>query len=247
MRRRDLLAGAAASAVAGPVLARVQAAGQAVGPAELITYQSGGKPVRAAVYRPASGQANGAGVVLLHGAGGVWPPLLRMAEEFAGRGYLAIAPVYYDVAPDDGVRPERVMNAWRGAASDAVDWLIDQGVDRRRTGTLGYSLGAYVSVDGALGRSRAAAAVSIVGGWDVYVPRRPARRIPVLLIYGENDGHVSPASTRRWAQFLDEAEVPVRTWVVRGAGHVFDPVQLGEAFDRSLAFFDEALGVERPA
>ncbi len=166
LTRRALAGGTAASLLAAPVLARQEAVG------EPVTYESGGTTIRAAVYRPA-GAGRGAGIAFMHGSGGVGPAYLRLARQFAADGYVVIVPVYYDAAPDDGVRPESVMNAWRQAASDAVEWLIADGLPAERVGLMGYSLGSYVAVDSALGRSRAAAAIGVAGGWSVYVPRPP--------------------------------------------------------------------------
>ena len=68
-------------------------------PAELFTYQSRGRPIRAAAYRPL-GTPRG-GVVLLHGSGGIGPEQLGLAQKFAGDGYLALVPTYLDAAEDD--------------------------------------------------------------------------------------------------------------------------------------------------
>ncbi|HAJ03223.1 MAG TPA: hypothetical protein DCL55_08290, partial [Brevundimonas sp.] len=212
-RRRLLMA-----AVTTPFLVGAVRAQQAAFSVETLTFESRGKPIRAALYTPA--QPNGAAVVFLHGSGGIGSAYLTLAEQFAVEGFKVLVPAYYDAAADDGVRPEPVMDAWRAVGSDAVDWMIESGIDRRRIGIMGYSLGSYVAVDGALGNSRAAAAIGVAGGWDVYVPRPPRRRIPVLVIQSENDTHVSPESTRRWVEFLRQADVPVRLQVLRGAGHL---------------------------
>ena len=212
---------------------------------ERVTYQSNGKTIRAIAFRPGA-NANGMGVVYIHGSGGMGLDQLAYARRFATDGYLALAPTYLDAAEDDIVRPEPVMEAWRDSARDGVEWLIGQGpgggINRRRTGVVGYSLGSYIAVDGALGDSRAAAAIAICGGWDVYVPRHPAREVPVLIIRSERDRVVSPASTQRWRQFLLDADVPVRVQVTRGAGHLMTAAQWSEVYTRSQTFFAEQLG-----
>jgi len=208
---------------------------------ERVNYQSNGKTIRAAAFRPGA-NANGAGVVYVHGSNGMGLDQLAFARRFATDGYLSLALTYLDAAEDDAIRRAPIMEAWRDCARDGVEWLIGQGIDRRRTGLIGYSLGSYIAVDGALGDSRAAAAVAICGGWDVYVPRPPARRIPVLIIRSERDRVVSPASTLAWRDFLQEADVPVRVQVTRGAGHLMTAAQWSEVYGRSQAFFAEQLG-----
>lgn len=233
--RRQLLVAAAVA----PWLTGAAPAQQPAFSVETLTFESGGKPIRAALYIPAN--PNGAAIVFLHGAGGIGPANLTLAEGFATEGFKVMVPAYYDAAADDGVRPEPVMDAWRAVGSDAIDWMIASGIDRRRVGIMGYSLGSYVAVDGALGNSRAAAAIGVAGGWDVYVPRPPRRRIPVLVIQSGNDTHVSPESTRRWVEFLRQADVPVRLQVVRGAGHLYTPAQWAEVQRLASDFLQRTL------
>lgn len=238
--RRTVLGGAGALAVASPTV--VWQTGEA--PAfttALTTYPSNGKAIRAAVFRP-TGNARGSGVVLMHGSGGIGPEQVVLGEKFAADGYVAVVPTYLDAAEDDVVRPEPVMNAWRDCGADAIEWLVGQGIDSSRTGIMGYSLGSHIAVDGALGDSRAAAAISVAGGWDVYTPRRPARRIPVLLISAERDTHVRPVSTAHWRHFLIEAGVPVRARTVRGAGHIMTRRQWDQVYAYALDFFNGNIG-----
>jgi len=238
--RRAVLVAAGALAVVSPAAAR-QTAEMPAFTTELTTYPSHGKAIRAAVFRPTA-NARGSGVVLMHGSGGIGPEQVVLAEKFAADGYVAVVPTYLDAAEDDVVRPEPVMNAWRDCGADAIQWLIGQGIDSDRTGIMGYSLGSHIAVDGALGDSRAAAAISVAGGWDVYVPRRPARRIPVLLISAERDTHVRPVSTAHWRHFLIEAGVPVRARTVRGAGHIMNRRQWEQVYAYALDFFNGHIG-----
>ena len=238
--RRGLLGAAGALTVVSPAAAR-QDTGAPAFTTELTTYPSNGKAIRAAVFRPMA-NARGSGVVLMHGSGGIGPEQVVLGQKFAADGYVAVVPTYLDAAEDDVVRPEPVMNAWRDCGSDAIEWLIGQGLDSHRTGIMGYSLGSHIAVDGALGDSRAAAAISVAGGWDVYTPRRPARRIPVLLISAQRDTHVRPVSTAHWRHFLIEAGVSVRAQTVRGAGHIMNRRQWEQVYAYALDFFNGNIG-----
>lgn len=202
---------------------------------EFVEFPSRGRQIRAVLFRPLRPLGN-AGVVYLHGAGGVGSNQIAFAQRFATYGYLTLMPTYLDAAADDNVRSPAVMNAWRATGNDAIEWLVGQGIDPDRTAVLGYSLGSYIAVDGALGDGRAAAAIGIAGGWDVYVPRPPARRIPVLIVRAEHDAHVRPAGTERWVRFLEERDVPVSMRVVRSAGHMFTESQWSEVFSYAEEF-----------
>jgi dienelactone hydrolase len=239
MHRRSLLA-AAAACLTTP--ARAQEPVEPVW--EGMTFQSHGKPIRAIHYRPRDA-GRGSAIVMMHGSGsriasrGPWHDL---AMRFARDGYQVLTPLYTDAFPDDGIRPPAMMEAWRDVGEHAIDWFIDRGVSRRRTAMFGYSLGSYVAVDGALGNSRAAAAIGLAGGVDVYTPRVPRRRVPVLMIRAENDNHVLPRNTAAWIDFLREHEIPVRVEVIAGAGHLFQPPEWVEIFNHASAFYGGNIG-----
>jgi dienelactone hydrolase len=213
---------------------------------EGMTFRSHGKDIRAIHYRPVGVERRSA-IVMMHGSGGRIRndgPWHDLAMRFAGDGYEVLTPLYTDAYPDDGIRPERMMEAWRDVGEHAIDWLIDRGIDRRRTAMFGYSLGSYVAVDGALGASRAAAAIGLAGGVDVYTPRSPRRRIPVLMIRAENDTHVLPRNTDAWVDFLRERDISVREHTIRGAGHLFRPEEWVEIFQVSAQFYGSNIGRE---
>lgn len=242
MDRRSLLAAAAAAGLAGT--ARAQEPGAAAPTYEGITFDSHGKTIRAIHYRPV-GEGRRAAIVMMHGSGGRIAnrgPWHDLAMRFAGDGYQVLTPLYVDAFPDDGIRPERMMEAWRDVGEHAIDWFIERGVDRRRTAMFGYSLGSYVAVDGALGNSSAAAAIGLAGGTDVYTPRTPRRRIPVLMIRAENDTHVLPRNTAAWVSFLRDHDIDVRVEVIAGAGHLFRPAEWAEIFARSAEFYGGNIG-----
>jgi dienelactone hydrolase len=238
-RRRDLVGLVALGVLPG-------AKGQAGPTYEGLSFESHRKSIRAIRYRPV-GEGRRSAIVMMHGSGsgihdrGPWHDL---AMRFAGDGYDVLTPLFTDAWPDDGIRPPAMMEAWRDVGEHAIEWFIARGIDRRRTAMFGYSLGSYVAVDGALGNSRAAAAIGLAGGVDVYTPRPPRRRIPVLMIRAENDTHVLPRNTDAWIDFLREGDVPVREHTIAGAGHLFRPQEWVEIFQVSAQFYASNIGRE---
>lgn len=235
MDRRGLLIGLAGT-LAGPTLAQ-----DAPITTEQLRFDSRGRSIRAVAFGP-PGQMPSAGMVFMHGAGSIDRLQIRYAQTFAQRqGMLVLVPVYTDAGADDAVRRAPLMNAWRDCAIDAVEFVIGRGVDPDRVAISGCSLGSYIAVDSALGAGRARAAVGIVPGWDVYPPRPPRRRIPVLLVRAASDDHVTPASTDRLARFLREADIPVRDARIANAEHLMTDDQWAEAHRLTADFLTDAL------
>lgn len=232
--RRRALAGMIAASAASPRSAAAQ-----VSP-EPTSFDSRGHTIRAALFRPSERPAR-AGLVFMHGSGSVGPRQLGYARRFAEHGYIAAVPVYTDAAADDGARRLPIMQAWRDCAEDAVNWLITQGAPSERIALTGYSLGSHIAVDSALAGGLARAAIGITAGWDVYPPRPPRRRIPVLIVRASSDDHVRPASTDRLVRFLRDAAVPVREARIRDAEHIMTDEQWVEVQARSADFLTDAL------
>lgn len=243
MDRRKLLAGLTATGAAGATPGRAQ---EPLLSYSGMTFRSHRKDIRAIHYKPIGLERKSA-IVMMHGSGGRIVnrgPWHELAMRFAVDGYEVLTPLYTDAYADDGIRPPPMMEAWRDVGEHAIEWFIDRGMDRRRTAMFGYSLGSYVAVDGALGNSKAAAAIGLAGGVDVYTPRPPRRRIPVLIIRAENDTHVLPRNTDAWIRFLQDAEIPVREHTIAGADHIFRPEEWVEIFEVSAQFYGSNIGRE---
>ena len=239
VRRRAVIGGALASMAPSSIRAQTPEPVY-----EGLTFDSHGKAIRAIHYRPAE-RGRGAAIVMMHGSSGRIMnrgPWHHLAMRFARDGYEVLTPLFTDAWPDDGIRPPRMMEAWRDVGQHAINWFIDRGIDRRRTAMFGYSLGSYVAVDGALGNSRAAAAIALAGGVDVYPPRVPRRRIPVLMIRADGDTHVLPRHTATWISFLRNYDINVRVEVLRDSNHLFTATKWLEIFQLSAAFYGGNIG-----
>ncbi len=137
-----------------------------------------------------------------------------------GFGTLARRDGFIAVFPDghDGVRLLGTTGrGWDIGADDAVDRAFVGGlldrlerercVDRRRVFATGMSNGGFFSsLLGCQLADRFAAVAAVAGGMELG-PCRPARPVPVLLLYGSNDAVVPPAMIRG-----------ARDWWVRANG-----------------------------
>lgn len=210
---------------------------------EQAEYQSGGRTVRGLIYWPA--RPNGAGVVILHGAGGLGSDAPRFdphAIQLASRGYYVLLPNYYDAAPGRQRRTMLDMRTWRRAATDGARLLAAQpGAEAGRMAVFGYSLGGFLAGETAMENPEFAAGVSVAGGTDVGEPERDRRAVPLLLIHARRDPAISPGSTRAWAEGLRRRGATVREHELDWEGHFLDGPTWCAVFETTRAFLDRAL------
>lgn len=210
---------------------------------EQVSYTSGAATVRGLIYRPV--RANGAGVVLLHGARGLGSDAATFdphAIQLASRGYHVLVPNYYDAEPGKARRTARDMRVWRRAASDGAAWLAEQpGMEAGRVALWGYSLGGFLSGETAMEADGVAAAVSVAGGLDAGEAGRDRRAVPLLLIHARRDPVISPASTRRWGDDLQHRGAMVEVQALDWEGHGFDGPTWCDIFGRTRAFLDRTV------
>lgn len=200
-------------------------------------------------------------VVVLQEIFGVNSHIRAVADRFAARGYLAIAPsTFARVQP--GVElgyTEQDMKAGF-ALKQAVDGLpapgvmqdIQAAIDWARensggkVGIVGFCWGGLLTWRSACTLEGLAAAVCYYGG-GMTTPEESARkpRVPVLAHFGERDHWIPLDTVQAFGRAHPEVEVHVYQ-----ADHGFNCDQRGSydeaaalvARDRTLAFFDRHLG-----
>jgi dienelactone hydrolase len=218
---------------------------------EEVEIQTPGEQVPGLLIRPETGRVPAA--LLLHGLSSTKE---RMSESIgrslAARGIASLAidlPLHgeregnvRDLSP---FRPFAIIGQWRLAVSDAVaalDYLAaHRGIDGSRLAIVGYSLGAFLSVQLAADDSRIEGVVLAAGGdlpddipfekivRAVADPVKSIRRMnkPVLMVNGQFDRTVTPAQARR---LHDAARDPKTVRWYRG-GHWPPATELEAAAD----------------
>lgn len=184
-----------------------------------------------------------------------------MADRFAARGYLAVAPATFArVQPDVdlgyseadmgvGFGLKTAVEALPGAGAmpdiqAAIDYAAQHGGGK--VGIVGFCWGGLLTWRAACTLTGLSAAVPYYGG-GMTTPEEAARqpKVPVLAHFGERD-HWIPLDS---VQAFDRAQPGVEVHVYQ-ADHGFNCDQRGSydeaaalaARDRTLAFFDKHLG-----
>lgn len=217
---------------------------------ETITFDSRGRPIRAHLYTP-RGEANGEGIVLLHGGTGFEMNSILFdahAIQLASRGYQVILPAYFDAADPDARRRTVAARAWRQVALDAAEALsAEPGMARERVALWGYSRGAAVGADAATAEGSGVRSAILVAGGGEIEDGLAGRDLSVLLLHARRDEAVPVRSTLRLADDLREAGAAVEVRELAFDGHQYDLPTWCEVFSSTRRFLESRRAADGPA
>ena len=193
------------------------------------------------------------GIVVVQEIFGINPHMRHVTDRFAGHGYVAIAPAFFDHV-ESGVElgyDEAGFKRGRGLVGEISFELAIEDVasaaeairSAGRIGCVGYCWGGTVAFLAAtrLGMP----AVSYYGARNVKFLDEPVKA-PVQFHFGERDSSIPPEAVARHREVLPQAEI-----YTYPAGHAFDRDVDPKAYDapsaklaleRTLAFFSRHLG-----
>lgn len=147
-------------------------------------------------YRADPADAPKGAVVVLQDVFGVTPEIRKIADAFAARGYVAIAPCLFDrVKPGISLAHDDLGKA-EGAAISAevrkdqaisdIQVTVDAVKDAGKVAVVGYCWGGDLAYTAANKVSGIACVIGYDGGGAV-TDYREKRKVPTLLHFGEND------------------------------------------------------------
>lgn len=227
-------------------------------------------PAYAAV--PQSTRATGGVVVIHHMPGFDWASK-EIVRRFAAWGFAAVCPnLHHRAAPgaasDDASAATRAAGGVPddqlvGDVAGARDYLLAQPTSTGRTGVIGFCSGGRQSVLAAC-HLPFDAAVDCYGAFVLGSPEDaatpvpsladllPALRCPLLGIFGNDDGHPSPAEVDAFGERLASLGKPHEFHRFDGAGHAFLAIErsgyraaaAAEAWPLVRTFFDSHVGTD---
>jgi carboxymethylenebutenolidase len=193
------------------------------------------------------------GLVVIQEIFGVNHHIRNVVDQWAARGYLAVAPALFDRAEPgietgyDADDRKRGMEARgkvpeAGAIADieaAAKWLGD-----RPKGIIGFCWGGSLVWLTAT-RTNAVKAASAWYGGGITATKDEKAKVPVQMHFGEKDGSIPMTDV----EAIKKAQPGAEVYVYEGAGHGFncderDSYNAGAqktATDRTMAFFDKNL------
>jgi len=222
---------------------------------QMVEFASNGGKAQGYIAVPTSGK--GPGVVVIQEWWGLVPHIKNICDRFAAEGYVALAPDLYHgkstTSPDEAgklmmtMRIDEAEKDLRGA----ITFLLNhEATTSSKVGTVGFCMGGALSLFAATKNSRVGACVIFYGGHPNVKPDLPNLQAPVLGLYAERDGFVTPDSVHELERKLKEMGKPAEMHIYPGVDHgffnderptVYNEAAAKDAWKRVIEFFSTQL------
>lgn len=225
-----------------------------------VEYRSGGDTLKAYLAVP-EGEGPFPALIVIHEWWGLNDWIKQNADEFARRGYVALAIDLYRGRAAGS--PDEAHELMRGLPEDravrdlkaAFAYLKDiPKVSKQRIGSIGWCMGGGYSLAAALNIQQLAAAVICYGRLVTETDEIKKISCPVLGIFGEADRGIPGASAIAFERTAQKLEKDVRVTVYPKVGHAFmnpnnkegyDEKTASEASQKIYAFLDSKLKTKK--
>jgi carboxymethylenebutenolidase len=221
---------------------------------ERVNFKTNGTTAPGYLARPAK---PGPGVIVIQEWWGLVPHIEHVADRFAAEGFVALAPDLYHgqsaKSPDQAgklMMSMRIEDAARDLAG-AIDYVAAlPDVTSPKVGTIGFCMGGALSLFAACGNPEVGAAVVFYGGHPNVTPDLSALTAPVLGIFAEKDGFVTPQVVGELDRKLTELGKRHSFHTYPDADHAFfnddrpdvhNATAAADAWAKTLAFFRQEL------
>ena len=180
-----------------------------------------------------------------------------VANRFAGAGFVALAPDFYDgqttTSPDEAGKLMMALNIDEAEKRlrGAVDYLLSRDeVTGARVGTVGFCMGGQLSLYAACANPKVGACVDFYGIHPNVQPDLASLQAPVLGFFAEKDSFVSPEAARQLEGDLKAAGKQVEVTIFEGADHaffndtraqVYQEAYANQCWDRMVRFYNQHL------
>ena len=186
----------------------------------------GGQEISGYLAKP-EGAMNAPGIIVIHEWWGLNDNIRMMADKLAGEGYTALAVDLYGgkvaESPDSAGTYARSVNN-----EEALDNLtqaytyLNEKQAAENIGVIGWCFGGAWSLNTALAHPQKIDATVIYYGRLVTdTEKLKTLEMPVLGIFGEEDGGIPPQRVKEFESALNEVGVDNSIHIYEGAGHAF--------------------------
>jgi carboxymethylenebutenolidase len=207
---------------------------------QMVEFSSNGGTASGYLALPASGK--GPGVIVIQEWWGLVPHIKAVTDRFAAEGFVALAPDLYHgksaSSPDEAgklmmtMRIDEAEKDMRGAAQFLLNHDATTGT---KVGTVGFCMGGALSLYAATKNSQVGACVIFYGGHPNVKPDLATLQAPVLGLYAERDGFVTPDSVRALEHQLKELGKSAEIHIYPEADHGFFNDGRPEVYNEAVA------------
>ena len=193
---------------------------------EIVQFSSNGGKTDGYLSIPDSG--SGPAVVVIQEWWGLVDHIKDVCDRFAAEGFVALAPDLFHgkttKSPDEA---GKLMMAMRidEAGKDlngAIQYLMDHdAIGSGTVGVVGFCMGGALALYTATKNSDVGACVVFYGGHPNVKPELPNLNAPMLGLYAERDGFVTPDSVRQLESKLKQLGKSVEVHIYPKADHAF--------------------------
>ena len=179
-------------------------------------------------YLSEPGQGGGPGVVVIQEWWGLVDHIKDVCDRFASEGFVALAPDLYHgkttKSPDEAgklMMAMRIDEAERDLSA-AVDYLSTlDSTNSEKIGVVGFCMGGALALYTATKNPKVGACVVFYGGHPKVKPDLPNLHAPVLGLYAEKDGFVTPDSVRDLERQLKDLGKQIDVNIYNDTDHAF--------------------------
>lgn len=209
-------------------------------------------------YEAAPPLAGGPGVIVIQEWWGLVDHIKDVCDRFAAAGFVALAPDLFHgkttKSPDEAgklmmaLRIDEAEQELKGAG----DYLLKHdAVTSKKIGVVGFCMGGALSLYTATKNPNIGAAVVFYGGHPNVKPDLPNLNAPVLGLYAEKDGFVTPESARELESKLKALGKQIEVIIYPGSDHaffndsrpeVYNQRAAADAWQRTIDFLHKHLG-----
>lgn len=204
-------------------------------------------------------QGTGPGVIVIQEWWGLVDHIKDVCDRFAEEGFVALAPDLYHgkttKSPDEAgklMMAMRIDDAERDLSA-AVQYLSTQdSTTSEKVGVVGFCMGGALALYTATKNENVGGCVVFYGGHPKVKPDLPNLHAPVLGLYAEKDGFVTPDLARKLEREVKALGKPIEVMIYPGVDHaffndtrpeVYNAEAAADSWRRTIAFLREHLSV----
>lgn len=222
-------------------------------PGKMVDFPSNGGTTQGYLATPASGK--GPGVLVIQEWWGLVPHIKRVADRFAAEGFSALAPdMYHGKTADEPDGAGKLFMALNIAQAEkdlrgAATYLAGQS-STGKLGAVGFCMGGQLALFAGTVNNNVGAVVDFYGIHPNVKPDYSKLSGPVLGLFAEKDGFVTPQTAREVDAAIKKAGKSSEIHIYPNVDHAFfnedntaayNKAAADDAWRRTTAFFRQHL------